>query len=167
MNSDLVYKKKYLKYKSKYTALQQQQQQQGAGLVDLMSGKGKYGWYLFVTTNDGYRQLFDRDLGFPVDGITLDKTNKICELLCRIAPESFYIERSINILNNESKIVKCSDNSYTKTSPQFFYKSHVDRLSISFYVSALKTNGKVGNNTHWFIVDFDPSGNRISTVFPI
>jgi hypothetical protein len=164
MNSDLVYKKKYLKYKSKYTALQQQQ---GAGLGDLLVGKGKFGWYLFVTTLEGYQRLFDRDLGFPVEGITLDKTNMICQLLKYIAPDSFYIERSINLLSNESKIFKCSDNSYTKTTPQFFYKSHVNRTTIGMYVSALKTSNRVGKNTHWFIVDFDPSGNRISTAFPI
>jgi hypothetical protein len=169
MNSDLVYKKKYLKYKSKYTALQQQQQQQGAGFGSLITGKGKFGWYLYLTNETAYQNLFDTDLGFPKQGITLDKTNMICKLLCEKHQGSSYIERSINLLKNESKIVNCCIDTSTIVTPQYFFKAQVNKATTNMYISGIKSNQSItgSGNTHWFIVDYDPSGNRISDLFPI
>ena len=53
MNSDLVYKKKYLKYKSKYIALQRQLYAQEGGWPSFttFSTKSKLGIYLFFVDN--------------------------------------------------------------------------------------------------------------------
>ena len=169
MNSDLVYKKKYLKYKSKYTALQQQQQ--GAGFGSLITGKGKFGWYLYLTTEAAYKKLFEPDLGFPVAGITLDKTNAVSKILFAANPRSVYIERTASILNNESKIMSCDPTNYfalASVTPEFSWRSMVNKPNINNFLFDIKSQTGGTNwygNTHWFVVDFDPSGNRFSDVF--
>ena len=182
MNSDLVYKKKYLKYKSKYTALQQQQQQ-GAGFGSLITGKGKFGWYLYLTTEEAYQKLFEPDLGFPMPGITLDKTNAVSKILFAINPKSVYIERTVSVLANNSKIMSCDTNNYNalaSVTPEFSWRSMVNKPSINNFLFDIKPqvtstiqtqtgsmNASWYGNTHWFVVDFDPSGNRFSKVFPM
>lgn len=173
MNSDLVYRKKYLKYKSKYTALQQQQQQQGAGLGSLLTGKGKFGWYLYLTTEAAYQKLFEQDLGFPVSGITLDKTNAVSKILFAINSRSVYIERTASVLTSNSKIMSCDPTNYialASVTPEFSWRSMVNKPNINNFLIDIKPQTEGSNwygNTHWFVVDFDPSGNRFSKVFPM
>jgi hypothetical protein len=181
MNSDLVYKKKYLKYKSKYTALQREMnvQEGGFGWGDVKVGAKnlksginlKYGWYLYLTNEDAYNNLFaDLELGLLHDDIISNKDRKICTQLIEKNTNTQYVERSINVFSNTSNIISCATpDTKIVIKPQFFSKSHYNVNNIRQYLSEVSSNNPNAinpSNTHWFIVDYNATGNRISKLQP-
>ena len=85
MNSDLDYKKKYLKYKNKYIALQKEMsiQEGGFGWSSFTTNVSAYkqGVYLFlVSSPQAYNQLLD-SMALPREQILKDSGVNIPQLL--------------------------------------------------------------------------------------
>lgn len=180
MNSDLVYKKKYLKYKSKYTALQQQQMNvQEGGL-----GGIKAGMYLFIVDAAGYNAYINgifNNMGLPTDDCLADSGTKIPQLL---GPNSFFVPRnlgvtigiaSLNIGNNDVKRCGVNGEVISLNSTQFTRNTqNVDQLRIVAreVAGALFNKGKINQSqtplTHFFVVDYNNlKSNRISFINPV
>jgi hypothetical protein len=177
MNSDLVYKKKYLKYKSKYTALQQQMNVQDGGLGGIKSGM-----YLFIVDTVGYNKyvtIFDT-MGLPKDDYLADSGNKIPQLL---GNNSFFVPRSIvdgslnlgigtfNLGNNDVKRCGVNGEVIPLNSTQFTRNTqNVEQLKkiAQDVANALHNKGKIDQEaplTHFFVVEYnDFKSNRISFI---
>ena len=175
MNSDLVYKKKYLKYKSKYTTLQQQMNVQDGGLGGIKSGM-----YLFIVDAAGYKMynngIFDT-MGLPTDECLADRGTKIPQLL---GSNSFFVPRNLGIGaltidNNDVKRCGVNGEVIPLNSTQFTRNTqNVDQLRIVAreVAGALFNKGKINQNqtplTHFFVVDYNNlKSNRISFINPV
>jgi len=177
MNSDLVYKKKYLKYKSKYTALQQQQtnvQEGGLGGV-------KAGMYLFIVDAAGYGVYYNgifNKMGLPTDDCLADSGTKIPQLL---GLNSFFVPRNLgatigiatlSIGNNDVKRCGVNGEVILLNSTQFTRNTqNVEELKkIAQDVrNALNGIKKLqAPLTHFFVVEYNNlKSNRISFIYPL
>jgi hypothetical protein len=175
MNSDLVYKKKYLKYKSKYIALQRQLNVQEGGWPSLttFSSKSKLGIYLFFI-ND--KRKYDNNL---LDEWKLlkevyfkDSGSEISKVL---GDGCYYVERKTNILKSDFKLgrlavtksftlISCKDGTKIDIPSEDFSNENNGVSSIQNILNLAKQN--VSNLTHYFVVDFNAlKYNRISCLF--
>ena len=96
MNSDLVYKKKYLKYKSKYTTLQRQLnvQEGGFSFSAIKPSNVKSGIYLFfVTASQDYAKLKD-SMGLPMELFLRDSGVEISN---KLGASCYYAEQKIDV----------------------------------------------------------------------
>lgn len=181
MNSDLVYKKKYLKYKSKYTALQQQQQQMN--IQDGGLGGIKAGMYLFIVDAAGHGAYYNgifNIMGLPTDDCLADSGTKIPQLL---GPNSFFVPRNLgatigiatlSIGNNDVKRCGVNGEVIPLNSKQFTRNTQtVEELrTIAQDVgNALHAKSKIGLQTplkHFFVVEYNNlKSNRISFIYPL
>lgn len=162
MNSDLVYKKKYLKYKNKYTALQREMNIQEGGVgFGTFTSKNKYGKYLFfIPSSDLYKKLLDK-WSIPSSDCLSDGGDIIPRLL---GSTSYYIERKKNLLKSNFKIGRLA------ISKGFTLKNcaglgDIDIQGIDFSDEndginsiqsiLLAVKNKVPNLNHYFIVDYN------------
>jgi len=180
MNSDLVYKKKYLKYKNKYIALQKEMSIQEGGLgwsAFINPGSIKQGIYLFLISNQQqYYQLLDgmqlpqeqylRDSGINIPRI-LGQGCYYVERKQRLAP-TYTIEvgnmKASNV-DMQSPIKQCSDKVETGYTVPF--TSMITNIQgVSSIANQVKQ--QLPQITHFFIVDYNTrTSNRISALFPI
>ena len=98
MNSDLDYKKKYLKYKNKYIALQKEMsiQEGGWGWNSFTTNVSAYkqGVYLFLVNDPGAYDKLLNQLQLPRDEVIKDSGLSIPQLL---GPGCYYAERKMDI----------------------------------------------------------------------
>jgi hypothetical protein len=182
MNSDLVYKKKYLKYKGKYTALQREMNVQEGG-VGLSSFKAfnpyssvtlkdtKSGIYLFLVDNESrYNVLLD-NLGL-IHGKYLSDTN--VEITRALGETCYYVERKWKItagttgLNDTPDIKQCGKIA-TSTGKKIGFTTDINNLNGFRQIAAQIKQQIFSQLAHFFIVDYSntTSSNRISCLYPI
>lgn len=182
MNSDLVYKKKYLKYKSKYIALQRQLYAQEGGWrpsFTTFSFKSKLGIYLFFIYNtDKYYEMLD-DMKLLKEIYFKDGGKEISE---HLGEGCYYVERKTNIIDSgtkgEGRISITFNKSFTLKSCKGgkdipfkgveFSDKNVSFDSLNEILNAISSNVPpiVPSITHYFIVDFNGlKYNRISCLF--
>ena len=174
MNSDLVYKKKYLKYKSKYIALQRQLNVQEGGWPSFttLSTKSKLGIYLFLVNDPvKYKNLLDgwellKELYFKDSGSEISKM---------LGEGCYYIERKTNIIKSDFKIgrfavtksftlISCKDGTEKNIPSEDFSNENNNIESIQNILSLARS--KDNNLTHYFVVDYNAlKYNRISCLF--
>jgi hypothetical protein len=175
MNSDLVYKKKYLKYKSKYIALQRQLNVQEGGWPSLttFSRKSKLGIYLFfVYDRNKYEEL--------LDGMKLLKEEYFkdsgSEISKKLGQGCWYLERKMDVLGkfvgklDEELVGKvilksCASDSTVQEVKGARFKNEM--TTINSIMPILRNIRYVLNElTHYFVVDFNAlKYNRISCLF--
>jgi len=174
MNSDLVYKKKYLKYKSKYIALQRQLNVQEGGWPSFttLSTKSKLGIYLFLVNDvNKYNNLLDewkllKELYFKDSGSEISKM---------LGEGCYYIERKTNIIKSDFKIgrfavtksftlISCKDGTEKNIPSEDFSDENKGANSIQNILNLARSS--FPSLTHYFVVDFNAlKYNRISCLF--
>ena len=177
MNSDLVYKKKYLKYKSKYIALQRQLYAQEGGWPSFttFSTKSKLGIYLFFINNaEKYDKLLDR-MNLLKEVYFKDSGSEISNVL---GEKCYYVERKTNIIDSGTKgegrisltfnklftLKSCKGDQDIPFKDVEFSDKNVNIDSLKDILSAISS--KLNYITHYFIVDYNAlKYNRISCLF--
>ncbi len=178
MNSDLVYKKKYLKYKSKYTALQREMNVQEGGIsfgakpVNIKSGI----YLFFVTAPQDYAKLKD-SMGLPLELYLRDSGVEISNTL---GPTCYYAERKMDIsgaigskfglsrtLESQSlELKQCGTGVSTIISGTEFKGNTTQLIQVQNIASVVKT--KISSLAYFFIVEYNSiKSNRISCLYPI
>ena len=184
MNSDLVYKKKYLKYKNKYTALQREMNVQEGGvtwssfkalnpLSPVTFKDTKSGIYLFLVDNAShYDKLLD-PLGL-IQGKYLADTN--VEISRTLGQSCYYVERKIKATigtygwNDIPDIKQCSLPATSTTGQKINFTTDMNSLSaFKGIAQQIKVMAQFSQLTHFFIVDFSntTASNRISCLHSI
>lgn len=177
MNSDLVYKKKYLKYKSKYTALQKEMNVQEGGLSfsAIKPTSIKSGIYLFIVSGAAdYAKLLD-PMGLPKEVYLRDSGVEISNTL---GSGCYYAERKIDIsgaiagklgFTKETpnlELKSCETGQLVSISGTQFTGATTNVTMVAQIASVIKQ--QIANLTHYFIVDYNSlKSNRISCLFPI
>jgi hypothetical protein len=181
MNSDLVYKKKYLKYKDKYTALQRQLnvQEGGAGWSSFKAlnpyssvtlKDTKSGIYLFLVDNEiRYNALLD-PLGL-IQGKFLSDSN--VEITRALGPTCYYVERKIKFTagtlgwNDTPEIKRCGQTT-NSTGKKINFTTDINNVEGVMQIAAA-IKQMIHELTHFFIVDYSntTSSNRISCLYTI
>lgn len=179
MNSDLVYKKKYLKYKSKYTALQREMnvQEGGISFSAIKASSIKSGIYLFfVTSTQDYENLKD-EMGLPKDIYLRDSGVEISN---KLGSSCYYTERKMDISGSigskfglsrtvekqSLELKQClTGQSVPITGTEFTGRTS----SLVMVEEVAKTVGTtMPSLKFYFIVDYNArTSNRISCVYPI
>lgn len=171
MNSDLVYKKKYLKYKNKYTALQREMNVQEGGLSfsAIKPQNVKSGIYLFFVNDPSkYNKLLDQFI-LPKDVFLRDSGVEISN---ELGVGCYYVERKMNVAGRllgsvGVKIVptinlkECVTGTSIEIEGVDFTNKNESLESISVTLGGIKR--KIQELTHFFIVEFNTAkSNRIS-----
>lgn len=188
MNSDLDYKKKYLKYKNKYVALQKEMSIQEGGF-ELMKpftnvSAYKQGVYLFLVHRpEVYNNLLNQ-LQLPRDEVVKDSGLSIPQLL---GPGNYYAERKMDIIGRTIESYGWERSKQTidvrqcpagTPTPILIPKSSINfNVSITTFpqvqqIASIIQQGLLGQSqgrvTHFFIVDYNSRmSNKISCLFPI
>lgn len=180
MNSDLVYKKKYLKYKSKYTALQREMNVQEGGLSfsSIKPANIKSGIYLFLVSNpQDYDKLLDL-MKLPKEVYLRDSGVEISNTL---GSSCYYAERKMDVrgaiigaiagkrevqLGKMLELKQCgTGQSVTINGTQFTNATTTLEMVAQI---ALAIKQQMQNLTHYFIVDYNSlKSNRISCLYQI
>ena len=175
MNSDLVYKKKYLKYKNKYIALQRQLNVQEGGWPSFttFSTKSKLGIYLFfIDESNKYNKLLDsmqllKELYFKDSGSEISKI---------LGEGCWYLERKMDVLGKVvgklgeelvGKVIlkSCANDSNTKEIKGTRFRNEMTTIES---IMPILTNIKreLPNIRYYFVVDYNAlKYNRISCMF--
>jgi hypothetical protein len=181
MNSDLVYKKKYLKYKSKYTALQRELnvQEGGAGWSSFKAlnpyssvtlKDTKSGIYLFLVDNESHYNVLLDPLGL-INGKYLSDSN--VEITRALGPTCYYVERKIKLtvgtygLKDTPEIKQCGQIA-NSTGKKINFTTDINNLR-GVMQTAAEIKQMIPALTHFFIVDYSntTSSNRISCLYTI
>ena len=179
MNSDLVYKKKYLKYKSKYTTLQRQLnvQEGGFSFSAIKPSNVKSGIYLFfVTASQDYAKLKD-SMGLPMELFLRDSGVEISN---KLGASCYYAEQKIDIkgkllsaldgMKNIDKVKlelkQCSTGISTIIQQIEFTGRTISLELVNDIASVVKK--QISTLNFYFIVDYNArTSNRISCLNPI
>jgi hypothetical protein len=179
MNSDLVYKKKYLKYKSKYTTLQRQLnvQEGGFSFSAIKPSNVKSGIYLFfVTSTQDYGKLID-NMGLPMELFLRDSGVEISN---KLGANCFYAEQKIDIkgkllsaldgMKNMDKVKlelkQCSTGIPTNIQQIEFTGRTTALVMVDEIAKVVKK--QIPSLNFYFIVDYNArTSNRISCLNPI
>jgi hypothetical protein len=180
MNSDLVYKKKYLKYKSKYTALQREMNVQEGGLSfsSIKPANIKSGIYLFLVSNpQNYYNLLD-PMGLPKEVYLRDSGVEISNTL---GSSCYYAERKMDVrgaiigtiagnrnvqLEQKLELKQCGTGQPVIINETQFTNATATITSVVPIASVIRQ--QMQNLTHYFIVDYNSlKSNRISCLYPI
>jgi hypothetical protein len=175
MNSDLVYKKKYLKYKSKYIALQRQLYAQEGGWPSFttFSTKSKLGIYLFfVDDSNKYKKLLD-SMNLLKEVYFKDSGSEISKIL---GDGCWYLERKMDVLGKVvgklgeelvGKVIlkSCANDSATQEVKESRFRNDMTTIeSIMPILANIKR--ELPNISHFFVVDYNGlKYNRISCLF--
>lgn len=175
MNSDLDYKKKYLKYKNKYIALQKEMSMQEGGWPSFttFSTKSKIGIYLFFVDNpDKYNLLLDKmyllnEMYFKDSGSEISKV---------LGQGCWYLERKMDVLGKvvgkfgEELVGKvilkscANDSTFQEVRGQRFRYDMTTFESLQPLLANIKR--ELPSITHFFVVDYNAlKYNRISCLF--
>jgi hypothetical protein len=184
MNSDLVYKKKYLKYKNKYTALQRKMNVQEGGVgwssFKALNPKSsvtlkdtKSGIYLFLVNSKNYYDKLSDPLGL-IHGKFLSDTN--VEISRALGETCYYVERKVKLTvgtygrNDIPDVKQCALPATSNTSIKVPFTTDINNIAaVRGIAQTIKTelNSKIIELkqisseqksslqlTHFFIVDF-------------
>jgi hypothetical protein len=179
MNSDLVYKKKYLKYKSKYTALQREMnvQEGGISFSSIKPANIKSGIYLFFVTNSqDYDNLKD-EMGLPKEVYLRDSGAEISN---KLGSSCYYAERKMDVTGIIGSPFKLSRNievqslelkqCVTGTPNVINGTQFTGRTSSLIMVEEIAkiVKQQIPYLSFYFIVDYNSTkSNRISCLYPI
>jgi hypothetical protein len=183
MNSDLVYKKKYLKYKNKYIALQKEMsiQEGGWGWNSFTTNVNAYkqGVYLFLIGNEQkYYQLLD-SMALPREQVLRDSGIYIPQLL---GQGCYYAERKMDVRgtivgaiagtrgatlgNQPLELKECGTGTARIINETQFTNATTTKEAVAQIASVIKK--QMPTLHYYFIVDYNSrTSNRISSLFSI